>query len=149
MKKLAIVVMLSFLASCTCGTKTCPPGSNECPCKENACDTGLVCQANNTCGAAVAATIAVSDLGARGCEVVLTEQGTTVANVSFADGVVGTSVREAPRVAVSFVSATDAQLPTNGVKLGLSGASSGLVVSKVTCVDSKGVKLPGATLSVR
>jgi hypothetical protein len=149
MRTLLVLLAALLLTACP-GVKSCPPGSNACACTENVCDTGLVCLPNNTCGAAVAAGLGVSDAAARGCEVLLTEQaGTTVAAVIFGDGVVGTFVREAPKVAVSFVASADAQLPAAGISLALSGPASGLVVSKAACVDAKGAKLPAASVSLR
>lgn len=151
MRTLAIAAALSLIAACSKTSKDCRTGTNECSCKENAaCDPGLVCRHDNTCGSAFAATVVVSDAAARGCEAVLTGQaGTSISTVTFNEGVVGTSVREAPRVAVSFVSSADVPLPAGGVKLGLSGPASGVAISKATCVDSKGAVLANAGLSVR
>ena len=80
----------------------------------------------------------------------LTEStGTAVATVAFKAGVVGTFVREAPRTAVTFVAPGDATIPTNGVEVALSGPTSGVTVSKVSCVDAAGQKLSGVTVSLK
>lgn len=149
MRALVITAALWLLAACNSSSKSCKPGEDGCACREGTCDTGLMCQSNNTCAAAVSATLSVSDAAARGCEAVLTGQaGTSISTLRFADGVIGISVREAPRVALSFVSSADAPLPEGGVKLELTGPSTGVAISKVTCVDSKGSPLRDATMSI-
>jgi len=95
--------------------------------------------------------LVVSDAAARGCEVLLAEApGTTIAKATFNSGVQGVSLRQAPQLAVTFVAPADAPLPSGGVTLALtSGALSGVTVTKATCVDSKGARLPNATVSLR
>lgn len=150
LSSLVVVVCSVVLAGCSCGPKECPAGANTCACKAGSvCDTGLVCTAN-VCSPGTVGGLSVGDAAARGCEVLLTEQaGTTVGQVEFQAGVVGTWVREAPRVAITFVAPRDAALPAGGVTLGLSGPASGLVLSKASCVDAAGKKLPASSVSVQ
>lgn len=136
------------LAGCACGP-TCEPGSLSCACKENAvCDGALVCGGDHKCATPTLATVSVSAASARGCELVLNESaGTTVAAVNFKNGLEGTWVRQAPKVAVTFVAGGDS--PVSGqVELGLVGPASGVSVSKAGCVDVNGVRLAGVGASV-
>lgn len=138
------------LSGCACGPTECTPGANACACKpDSTCDANLVCGPANTCVPPVTAGIAVDDAAARGCELLLTEApGTTVASVTFKGGVQGTWIRQAPKVAVSFVAGGDSALGNN-VELGLVGAgAAGVTVSKATCVDRLGARL-GSTPAVR
>ncbi len=149
--KVFVVMLLGTLAlslsGCSCN---CPPGAKDCACKaNNVCDDGLTCTANK-CAGGVTAGFVVSDPKARGCELVLTESGTTsVSKVTFKSGLKGTFVKEAPRTAVTFVSETDATIPTGGVEVALSGDAQGVTVSAVSCVDSAGQKLADAKVSIR
>ena len=146
-----LTLALSFtLAACTCG-KPCAAGAKDCPCKEaSVCDDALLCNGANTCVAPTTATVQVAEAAARGCEVVLTEsEGSQVASVSFKGGVQGAFVREAPRVAVTFVAGSDARIPGDGVEVALSGPARGLTISKASCVDSAGAKVGSATITVR
>lgn len=150
--RFAVVMMMWFslvVSACTCGSP-CTPGAKDCTCKEaSVCDEGLVC-GDNKCVAPTTAGVQVSDANARGCEVLLTESaGNTVTEVTFSNGVEGAFVREAPRVAFSFVAPTDARLPSAGVGVSIAGAPSGITVSKVSCVDSAGQKLANATITIR
>jgi hypothetical protein len=83
--------------------------------------------------------------------VLLTESaGTTVATGAFSGGVVGTTLRQAPQVALTFVAPGDAPFPAGSVQLSLaSGTTAGLTVTKASCVDVKGARLPGATVTIR
>lgn len=145
---LFVMTLAVLFASCTCGPPQCTPGANGCACKAgNVCDTGLVC-ASDKCGTAVTIGVEVSDATARGCEFLLTEAaGTEVKTVDFKNGAKGSWVREAPKVAVTVVANGDTSL-NGGVSLGLSGAASGLAVSKVSCVDLKGARLT-STLTIK
>ena len=151
MNKLSALVFFLLLAAsaCTCGNP-CTPGAKDCTCKEaNVCNDGLVC-GDNKCISPTTAGVQVSDVNARGCEVLLTEStGNTVTDVTFSNGVQGAFVREAPRVAFSFVAPTDGRLPSGGVGVSIAGAPTGITVSKVTCVDSAGQKLANATITLR
>lgn len=138
------------LAGCGCNPP-CAPGAKDCACKEaSVCDDGLTCGEGNKCLAPSAVGVQVSDPNARGCEVLLTEAaGSTVAEVSFSKGVKGVFFREAPRVAFSFVAPADARLPADGLAVAIAGPASGVSVSKVTCVDSAGVRIPNATVRIQ
>lgn len=143
--------VFSVVAACTCGPQ-CKPGEAACACRAgNECNDGLACGADGKCAAPTLAGVVVSDPTARGCEVLLTESaGTVVTAGQFSGGVVGTSLREAPRVALTFVAPGDAPFPAGGVQLSLAqGTTAGVSVTKATCVDSKGTRLPGATVTIR
>lgn len=138
-------------SACTCAP-ACKPGEAACACRTgNECNDGLVCGGDGTCGAPTLVGLVVSDAAARGCEVLLTESaGTVVTAGQFSGGVVGTSLREAPRVALTFVAPGDAPFPARGVQLSLAqGTTAGVSVTKVSCVDSKGARLPGAAVTIR
>lgn len=152
MRQLAplLFVVSLFAQACSCGPKVCAPGASGCPCKAaDACDPGLLCGAG-TCSPGTLVTLQPGDPAVRGCEVLLTEQpGTTVGSVVFGGGVVGTFVREAPRVALSFVAPGDAALPAAGVQVGITGPTAGLTVTKSSCVDGNAQKLPNAVPALR
>lgn len=148
--RIAMVVFALAVAGCDCG-KTCTPGTKDCACKAaSACDDGLVCGGSNTCVAPNTVGVQVSDANARGCEVLLAEAaGSTVTDVSFSKGVEGAWVREAPRVAFSFVAPADARMPTDGISVVVTGPATGVSVAKVSCVDSAGQKLANAAITIR
>ncbi|MBM4778180.1 MAG: hypothetical protein GQE15_10815 [Archangiaceae bacterium] len=145
-----LLCLSTVVAACTCNPP-CTPGAKDCACKEaSVCNDGLVCGSMNTCVSATTVGVQVSDANARGCEVLLAEAaGSTVTDVSFAKGVQGAYVREAPKVAFSFVAPADARLPSEGVSVSIAGAATGVTVAKATCVDSAGQKLAGATVTIR
>jgi hypothetical protein len=156
MRTLLLCVVLAAAAvvpGCNCGSPPpdCTPGADGCACREGSqCDSGLVCGASNTCSAATLATLRVEEPAARGCEVLLVEApGTSLSSVGFKDGVQGAFVREAPRVAVTFVAGADASIADAAVELRLAGPASGLTLQKASCVDARGQRLPAATLSIR
>jgi hypothetical protein len=127
-----------------------------CPAKQacsasQPCSGDQVCAADGTCQAPTVTTLQVSDPLARGCEVLLTEAaGTTFASATFTQGTVGTALRQAPRVALTFVAPKDAAIAAGSVQLALAGGSaSGLAVTSASCVDAAGNRLPGATISVK
>src|SRR4051812_7310457 len=131
----------------------CTAGSNACACRAgNTCDTGLVCK-TGLCIGATKAGLTVSDPMARGCEVLLLEKDSTVASITFDATVKGTFVREAPKVAVSFVSAGDTAIGAGSIQLALAGASgagsvSGVTVQTVSCVDAKAAALSGVHVTL-
>jgi hypothetical protein len=139
----ALIAALTALSACTCGPKQCSATSP--------CPGGAACGADGTCASPTLVSVVVSDRLARGCEVLLTEQsGTAVLEGKFDQGVVGTSLREAPRVALTFVAPGDAAIPGGGVRLALSsGTAAGVTVTKASCVDVKGARLPNAIVSLR
>jgi hypothetical protein len=152
MKSLSMLVAvlgLLSVAGCNCNPPTCTAGTQSCPCLPNSmCNTGLVCSSDMKCGAAVTLGVQVSDATARGCEFVLTEAaGTEVLSVDFKNGTKGSWIRQAPKVAVTVVAGGDSSL-SGAVSLGLSGAATGLALSKVSCVDLKGERL-ASTLTIR
>jgi hypothetical protein len=89
----------------------------------------------------------VSNANARGCEVLLTEKGGKVQRVTFEGSVKGTFLREAPRVAVTFVSKEDSPIAAGVVKIE-GGPLSGVEVTKVSCVDKSGAKLPDTKITL-
>lgn len=148
--RLVVACLALVVSACDCG-KPCTPGAKDCACKEaSACDDGLLCGEMNKCVSPTTVAVQVSDANARGCEVLLTEAaGSTVADVTFTKGVQGAFVREAPKVAFSFVAPTDARLPAESIGVAITGPATGITVSKVSCVDSAGQKLANATVTIR
>lgn len=147
-----LLFLLVTFAGCQCNKPDCTAGQPGCACRAaNSCDEGAVCGPDGVCAAPGFVSLVVSDPAARGCEVLLTEgAGATVALAKFDSTAVGTFLREAPRVAVTFVAANDAAFSASGAQLGLTaGQASGLTVTKATCVDAKGAVLPNATVSLR
>jgi hypothetical protein len=143
------VVLLSVLAlsGCNCNPPNCEPGVASCACKTgDVCNEGLAC-VDSKCVPPVAAGLQV-DAAARGCELLLTESGTsTVVSANFKNGVKGTFIRQPPRVAVTFVSGGDTAIGNN-VELGLGGPATGVTVTKSSCVDVKGARV-GGSVSLR
>ncbi len=148
--RLLLLSLALVVSACDCG-KPCTPGAKDCACKEaSVCDDGLLCGEMNKCVSPTTVAVQVSDANARGCEVLLTETaGSTVADVTFAKGVQGAFVREAPKVAFSFVAPADARLPAESIGVAITGPATGITVSKVSCVDSAGQKLANATVTIR
>lgn len=146
-----VVALVVAVSGCTCGPQ-CKPGEAACACLAgNQCNEGLACGADGKCGAPTLVGLVVSDPAARACEVLLAEQPGTVVSVGqFTGGVVGTSIREAPKVALTFVAPGDSAFPAGSVQLALSrGTTAGLTVTKASCVDAKGARLAGATVTIR
>lgn len=143
-----VVVILLGVSGCQCTPAECTPGTQACGCREGgACDEGLACASDQKCAPAVAASVTVADANARACEFILTESaGTEVVAVTFKHGAKGSWVREAPRVAVTVAAGSDAALGDT-VQLGLTGATTGLALSKGSCVDVKGQRL-STTLTI-
>lgn len=144
-----IAVLGLSLAGCNCNPPTCTEGTQSCACLAGStCNTGLVCGTDMKCAPAVTLGVQVSDATARGCEFVLTEAtGTEVLSVDFKNGTKGSWIRQAPKVAVTVVAGADSSI-SGGVSLGLSGAATGVALSKVSCVDVKGARL-ASTLTIR
>jgi hypothetical protein len=68
-------------------------------------------------------------------------------SVTFQNGATGTWVREAPRVSVTVLSGGDKAIG-DAVQLGLTGAASGLTLSKASCVGLTGQRL-ATTVTIR
>jgi hypothetical protein len=148
-KYLLATFLLVLSASCGGSSQTCTPGTSGCACRTEgtACDDGLACGASNTCGPPATSGFVVSDATARSCDVLLIEESATVKSMTLTSAVKGTHLREAPRVAVSFISTSDAPIPAGAVGLVLaSGAASGLTIKKVTCADAAGTPIAGVTV---
>ena len=143
MKRWLMLAALAALDACSCNAPACRDTAD--------CPAGQGCGEAGTCLVPTLTTLTVSDASARGCEVLLTEQpGTTVTSVQFGANVVGTHLREAPRLAVTFVAAKDAALGAADVQLALAaGTAAGLTITRAACVDGAGTPLPNATLSLR
>jgi hypothetical protein len=147
---LIIAALLTLVSACTCGAP-CTPGAAACACKsDQSCASGLVCSPTNVCERGTVVGIQISDPSARGCEVLVTDQpGTVVRGAEFQDSVVGTSVVETPRSAISFVAAKDAAISGEAVQLLLTGPATGVTISRFSCVDVNGQKLPNANVTLR
>jgi hypothetical protein len=138
---LVLLLVVSLVSGCSCGKQSCSAGQS--------CPAGQVCGGDGFCGSATIAGFTV-DARARGCEVLLTEQpGTEFSAATFGTGVVGTALRQAPSVAITFVAAADKAVGGDQVQLALtSGTAAGLTVTRASCVDVTGAKLPDVTVSL-
>lgn len=102
-----------------------------------------------TGGTVAVAGLTVSDPNARGCELLLTEGTAEVESVTFDSTVKGTFIREAPRVAISFVAAADAPIAGGAVKVAAAGDSAQLQVKTVHCFDGKAAPLADVSVTLR
>lgn len=146
-----LAITLLALGDCNCSKKACTPGQQDCPCKESAeCDGESVCGAGNICVAPTFVDISVSNSEVRACEILLTEQpGTQLAYSKFKTGTVGTSIRQAPKVALTFTSESNQSLTSGSVQLAVSGQRSGLGITQFKCVDNKGVAVTDPKIALK
>lgn len=112
-------------------------------------DSGSSKSTPATDGGISGAGVTVSDPNARGCEVLLLEGGARVDSVTFDDTVKGTFIREAPRVAVSFVAAGDAPIAAGAVQVSLSGGAGDVEVKTVHCVDAQAKPLADVSVTLK
>jgi hypothetical protein len=79
----------------------------------------------------------------------LVDKGTHVLSVEFGADVRGTHVREAPRTALSFISASDAPIPSGAVQVKFAeGKGDPPEVAVVHCADSSGAPLEGVKVTI-
>ena len=93
--------------------------------------------------------ITIGDPNARGCEILLTEGTARIESVTFDATVVGTFIREAPKVAISVVAAKDAPLAAGAIQLVVKGDVAQIKVKKVSCVDGKAATLTSTAISLK
>jgi len=147
------------LSGCSCSDESdspagaeCTPGAESCECRNGTeCDNGLACS-GGVCVAATQSGVVVSDPNARGCEVLLVEQGSKIQAVDFGQSVRGTYVREAPKVSLSFISTTDVAI--TGISVSMLGGAGGAgatapTVQSVSCVDRSAQPLADATVTLQ
>src|SRR5690606_1935835 len=115
---------------------------------DGSCDADLACEAGTCVPDTVEVTGLVLPAGARGCEILLEETGGTVRDVTFASGVRGTFIREAPRVAIAVVSDGDADFADGAVAV-LGTATPAAALVSATCVDAAGAPLTDADVVLR
>jgi hypothetical protein len=126
----------------------CAAGTAGCACLEgDLCNGSLLCD-TGICRDVDRRTVEIADANARSCEVVLVEDGTEVLGVEFAEGVVGTSVHEAPRTAVTFYRQDDTPFAAGAVTVLTSEGMGGLTLSRARCFDRDGAALSGDPLRV-
>jgi hypothetical protein len=149
--RFVIAAALLMLSASSCKSGACATGSVSCPCNaDKTCGAGLVCSASNVCEQGTVVGLQVSDSSARGCEVLLADApGTTVTGATFQSSVIGKAVVESPRSAISFVSSTNAAISSGAVSLVLSGPASGVSITRFSCVDVNGQRLPNAGVSLQ
>ena len=68
--------------------------------------------------------------------------------MAYGEGVKGTFVREAPRVALSFIANEDSPIPGSDVQLRILGSGTDVAIDKVECADKDGAPLDGAMVSL-
>ncbi len=151
----ARLISLSFLlmvAAGACGDDDstdgmCTPGERDCACIEGVtCNGSLVCS-DGLCVDVDTSGLNVSDPAARSCEVIVVEDNIEVVNVTFGEGVEGTFIREAPRVAVTFHKTDDSSFGSGTASVLTTGAGS-LDLRRATCFDTNGAALGGDPLSL-
>lgn len=125
----------------------CDPGTIGCACIEGSICSGEAMCSEGLCVGVDASGLTIQDPAARSCEVVLFETGTEVLAVTFADGVQGTFVREAPRTAVTFHRTSDAAFDASSVTVQeASGAGGSVELRRARCFDREGAPLTGDAL---
>ena len=149
----ALAVVTASTTGCGDDEGACKAGEAGCACVTDAdagaaCADGLAC-IEGTCKGESEAGLVVGDKRARACDVLVLEEGARVADVVFGDGVLGTFVREAPRVAVSFIANTDAAISGSAIRVRVNGDISGLSVQEVECAGADGATLSGAKVSLK
>ena len=144
------VVGLAACGGDDSSSDTCKPGAAGCEClKDNVCDDNLTCT-DGKCAGTFDVGVAVSDPAARACDVLLSETTAQVSSVGFDESVKGSYVRQAPKVAVSFVSAKDAPISGSGISLKLVGSGTdGIEVVSTKCADAQGKALDDVTVALR
>ena len=93
--------------------------------------------------------LTLSDPNVRGCEILLSEGTARIDTVTFDGTVVGTFIREAPKVAISFVAAKDAPMANGAIQVTVKGDAKQVTVKKVSCVDVKAAAVAGVTASIQ
>jgi hypothetical protein len=119
-----------------------------------ACVDGTTCLDGLTCSESLCIQpdlreLSVGSADVRGCEALLTESDGTVADVTFSSALEGTVIRQAPRAAVSFVTREDSAVPGGAVQVAVAGASAGVVLTSVTCVDAAGAPVENPRVTLR
>ena len=92
--------------------------------------------------------LTLSDPNIRGCEILLSEGTAKIDTVTFDGTVVGTFIREAPKVAISFVAAKDAPMANGAIQVKINGDAKQVTVKKVSCVDVKAAAIAGVTAKI-
>jgi hypothetical protein len=94
-------------------------------------------------------TISVSSPLARACDVLLDATGAI--DVAFAGGVRGSSLQRGDRLALAFISETDAAFPNAPVQLDWQSDAGTpvLKLSSTTCYDRLGHEIAGAEVALR
>ena len=149
------------MGGCSCSEEeespaaACTPGSQGCECRAGSeCDGDLACE-QGLCSGGATATLTISNPAVRGCEVLVVDNGSRVERASFGEGVVGSFVREAPKLALSFVSAGDSPVPSGAVTLAIHGATGGegssaqVEVRRANCVGADGQPIVDAQIGLQ
>lgn len=139
------------LALSACGSpepSVCAPGGEGCPCSSaSTCGDGLVCSSDsNVCLAPRSVSLPAIDPAARSCEVLLEDGTAHVVDAVFDSSVLGQSVRQAPRTAVTFFSASDAPIRSSAVRIQLAGDGV-MTVRTARCFDRAGRPLAGGGIA--
>lgn len=126
---------------CTAGNAGCACLGGE-PCNGSlVCDTGI-------CRDVERRTIDVVDPSARSCELVLIEDGTEVLGIELGEGVVGTSVHEAPRTAITFIRSDDTPFASGAVTVLSTEGLGRLTPRRARCFDRDGAAISGDPLRI-
>ncbi len=151
---LGMSITLSSCSGCddSSSGSDCEPGTAGCECRDGdagpACDEGLtcvegVCQGENTIG------VSISDPNVRSCEVLVEEAGAVVVGLTTDGTIKGTFIRQAPKVAITFISLTDEPIGEDALQIRTTGDDSATItVKSSSCADSAGQPIDGATVSL-
>jgi hypothetical protein len=99
-----------------------------------------------THAASVSTPVTVAAVGARACDLVLDVGNDPITGVRFADGVAGSHFRRAPRLAISFTSQADTELPAAPFTIQAATTLAPRTIS-LRCVDRRGQPVAGANLA--
>jgi hypothetical protein len=126
----------------------CTPGNAGCACLEGElCNGGLACD-TGICRSVDRRTIDVVDESARSCELVLVEDGTEVLGIEAGENVVGTSIHEAPRTAITFYRSDDTAFAPGAITVLTTDGLGRLTPRRARCFDRDGAELTGDPLRI-
>lgn len=96
------------------------------------------------------AGLSVADAQARSCEVMLNDPGKRIAQIAFAEGVEGRSMRRGDNIAVVFFTKSDSAMPGGAVTLDVQDASGDVLIAQERCFDALGALIaqPGIALKL-
>ncbi|HMI92476.1 MAG TPA: hypothetical protein VK509_13975 [Polyangiales bacterium] len=149
-RQLQAVALVASLALAACGDDDSAPsprdGSVAACNRDNPCGDGLVC-VDERCVAGGDVDVVIGS-SVRGCEVLLEDgDGAQAVDVRFGEGVKGSFVRHAPRLALSFVATGDEAVSASDV-VPVAVGSGVPKLLKTACIDKAGKALPKSAFEI-